>query len=252
MLLAASGTAIAAWGVFVSRLYDVARERFGTVDIFEADITAICRIIYAVDVISGYVTAYRSLKLTGGLYSTVKRENYFEVLEASFKELSALGPVKIDAIISFYTFLRGARDTSLSFNNWVNKDMEICESSRKTDVVQVAYLLFLSLESAQTACIALMEKTDGLKVSAELANRHATDAIPISLTGLVLYKYLHLRMIEKMKIQLLWFLDKSISIDEREDERRLRIELRLQNEKLREHPAFHCCQERWGAMYEGS
>ncbi|MEX3936334.1 hypothetical protein AB4Y32_31890 [Paraburkholderia phymatum] len=123
---------------------------------------------------------------------------------------------------------------------------------RKADVVHVAYLLFASLESAQKACIALMEKKDGLKVSAELANRHATDAIPNSLTGLVLYKYLYVRMIEKMKIQLLWFLDKSISIDEREDERRFWIELRLQNEKLREHPAFNDCQEKWGAMYEGS
>jgi hypothetical protein len=147
----ATTTLVGAWGALALRLFAIANERLGTVDLFTYEIISTCRVIVAVDLVQAFVTLYDDPQVSG-IAGPARREEYFEHFHGMGLQIGGLNKSEVARITDFFVYLKGSRDATASFDLWRTADgfdkATYGAARRQEDVLHVLYLLFLVLEAA--------------------------------------------------------------------------------------------------------
>jgi hypothetical protein len=149
--ISATAVLVAAWSAFVIRIFSQMNVRLGTVDLFLYQIMATCRVLAAVNMVQLFKSMYQQPNPLG-FADVARKEDYFAHFDSMGSEIGDLNRLEVARTTEFFTYLKGSRDATGSFNNWVTKDGlpndKYPPEQKKLDVLHVVYLLFLALESA--------------------------------------------------------------------------------------------------------
>jgi hypothetical protein len=112
--------AIPIYGGVIAWAYLAASTRLGTVDLFAAEISTLCRVGSVFDVGKRCVEQYDTVasevsgttdRLTQNSSLFVSKEDYFPVFAGNSRDLQALESSVVTHITAFYTFMKATRDS---------------------------------------------------------------------------------------------------------------------------------------------
>jgi hypothetical protein len=149
--------------------YQVGSARLGVVDLFACEISTLCRVASAVDVVRQYVERFKqgpaesASSNAGGLSSVnssaqrpfTSEENYFPVFASNSRDLEALEARVVIRITEFYTYMKAVRDMQRALAQ-VKPEADKLGEWRE-DMRNIVYMLYLGLESARYAICLLVE-----------------------------------------------------------------------------------------------
>jgi hypothetical protein len=188
--LSVFGPVLGVFGAVFAWCYQIGSARLGVVDLFACEISTLCRVIAVCDTVNRYVDKFgkgpaaaawaaslhdaeggtrvalghdaeggaRSAlgrDAEGGARSAlanhfVSQENYFPVFENNARDLQALEFGTVINITAFYTYVKAVRDTMRQLDG-------IGPHCWYDTMLNVIYMMFLSLESARKAIDDLIE-----------------------------------------------------------------------------------------------
>jgi hypothetical protein len=148
--------------------YQVGSARLGVVDLFACEISTLCRVVSAVDVVRQYVDRFKqgptanassdagSPEVSGlAQRPFTSEENYFPVFATNSRDLEALEARVVIRITEFYTYMKAVRDMQRALAQ-VKPETDKLDEWREA-VRNIVYMLYLGLESARHAICLLVE-----------------------------------------------------------------------------------------------
>ena len=161
-------------GAVIAWAYQSGSTRLGVIDLFACEISTLCRVATVVDTARRYAGKFdrppsepadADSSHSPPPHHFTSQENYFPVFESNTRDLQALEARVVVNITEFYTYMKAFRDylrTLAEITPQPELDSSPSESllllhSWHEAVVNVVFMLFLSLESARHAIADLVE-----------------------------------------------------------------------------------------------
>jgi len=161
--LSVFGPVLCVFGAVFAWCYQIGSARLGVVDLFACEISTLCRVFAVCDTVNRYVDKFgkgpattnwaaslRDVKVGAPADHFTSQENYFPVFENNARDLQALEFGTVINITAFYTYVKAVRDT-------MRQLADIGPHCWYDTMLNIIYMMFLSLESARKAIDDLIE-----------------------------------------------------------------------------------------------